>query len=131
MSIESIKNTMMLESFNALQVQGKKLGSSMPTKADVAKKEMAVAKKEVVTKYEDSKVNQKEMEAAVKEAIDGINERISHDVRMEIDKDTDKLVIKILDTKSGELIKQFPPEDLLTISKKMDELEAILFSEEV
>ncbi len=51
-------------------------------------------------------------------------------LKIEIDKDLHEPVIKIIDKKTDKVIKQFPPEYLLELAKKIDELVGLLFSKE-
>jgi len=44
-------------------------------------------------------------------------------VRFEKDKETESLVVKVVDRESGEVIRQVPPEELLSLSKRLRELQ--------
>lgn len=65
------------------------------------------------------------LEAAVRE----INESMSHQsvgVRFEVDADTDRLVVKVVDRESGELIRQMPSEEVLRIAKVLGKTGALV-----
>jgi len=65
----------------------------------------------------------------IEELVQALNEflsRNSFSISFAIDKDTDELVIKVVDRQTGELIKQIPSEDVLRLSKTFDELAGIL-----
>jgi flagellar protein FlaG len=51
-------------------------------------------------------------------------------LKIEIDNDLHEPIIKIMDKKTNEVIKQFPPEYLVELAKKIDELVGLLFSKE-
>jgi len=47
-------------------------------------------------------------------------------VRFEKDQKTDKLVVRVVDSKSGDVIRQIPPEDVLELSKSLEKLQGNL-----
>jgi len=44
-----------------------------------------------------------------------------------IDKDTNETIISVIDNKSGEIIRQIPPDEILNIKRRMIEIHGILF----
>ena len=46
-----------------------------------------------------------------------------------VNKEPDAVVVKVTDRQSGELIKQFPSEQVLQLRKKLQELSGLLFDE--
>ncbi|GAB6051098.1 hypothetical protein JCM16106_19510 [Hydrogenophilus islandicus] len=50
-------------------------------------------------------------------------------LQFQIDQDTEKLVIKIIDTNTKEVIKQIPPQEILDIAKALDKLQGLLVRE--
>jgi len=52
-------------------------------------------------------------------------------LKIEIDKDLQEPVIKIIDKKTNEVVRQIPPEYLLELAKRIDELVGLLFRKEV
>jgi len=52
-------------------------------------------------------------------------------VRLEVEKDLHRVIIKLIDKKSGEVIRQIPPEELVELAKKMKEREGIFLRKEV
>ena len=65
----------------------------------------------------------KEMVFAVQEELERLNVRLVFNV----DEDTKEIVVKVVDPKTDEVIRQIPPEELLEIRKKLDEIVGILF----
>ncbi len=63
----------------------------------------------------------------VKEKFDYMNEYL----KIEIDKDLHEPIVKIVDKKTDEVIRQIPPENLVELAKKIDELVGLLFNKEV
>jgi len=82
-------------------------------------------------------LNEKEMEQAVKESVEKLNDFISPYVtalQFSVDKDAGKFVVRVMDTETKEVIKQFPSEKVLAIAKAlseaMDKLEGLLVEQE-
>ncbi len=63
----------------------------------------------------------------IKEKFDYMNKYL----KIEIDKDLHEPVVKIIDKKTNEVVRQIPPEYLLDLAKKIDKLVGLLFSKEV
>jgi flagellar protein FlaG len=63
----------------------------------------------------------------IKEKFDYMNKYL----KIEIDKDLHEPVVKIIDKKTNEVVRQIPPEYLLELAKKIDKLVGLLFSKEV
>ena len=65
----------------------------------------------------------REVVFAVQEELEKLNVQLV----FSIDKDTDEVVVKVIDPETKEVIRQIPPEELLEIRKKLDEIVGILF----
>lgn len=52
-------------------------------------------------------------------------------VQFQIDPDFKDVIIKVVDQESGKLIRQIPTEDVVRISKAMDNLKGLLFAQSV
>lgn len=67
----------------------------------------------------------------VQKAIDQLNQSV-RSVRRDIfftkDKDTGVDVIKVIDQKTHEVIRQIPPEEVVNLARKMDEVRGMLFA---
>lgn len=63
--------------------------------------------------------------ARVKEVLRGTTSRLE----IEIDSDSHKAVIKILNGESGEIIRQIPAQELLDLAKHLDEPKGLLVRE--
>ena len=47
-------------------------------------------------------------------------------IQFEIDKDTDKVIVKVIDRNSGEVIRQVPNEEVVRIARVMGEMSGLL-----
>lgn len=66
----------------------------------------------------------------LEEAVANIQEvvqSISRDLNFSLDDSTGSLVVKVTDTKSGDLIRQIPSEEALNLAKRLDEVRSFLF----
>ena len=68
------------------------------------------------------------------QSLEDINKALagfSISVQFQVDPDYKDLIVKIVDQDSGKLIRQMPTEDVVRISKAMDNLKGLLFSQAV
>jgi flagellar protein FlaG len=66
---------------------------------------------------------------AVLEAVRKLNETVApalQTVQFEVDEDSDKLVVKVVDKESKEVIRQMPSEEALAFSKTIDKLQGLV-----
>lgn len=68
------------------------------------------------------------VDSAVREINASMQSR-SVGVRFEVDGDTDRLVVKVVDRLSGELIRQIPSEEVLRIAKLLGQVQGTLVSQ--
>ena len=70
----------------------------------------------------------------LKQSLEDINTALasfSISVQFQVDPDYKDLIVRIVDQDSGKLIRQMPTEDVVRISKAMDNLKGLLFSKAV
>ena len=61
--------------------------------------------------------------AQLKSAVEDINKVLKQNnnaLEFNMDTDTNKLTVKLVDTETGDVIRQFPSEDMLAISRSID-----------
>jgi len=67
--------------------------------------------------------------AAVQMAVSRLNDYVQsmqRDIRFSIDKGTGETVIKVVDTNSGETIRQLPSEEVLAIARSLEKAQGLL-----
>ena len=96
-------------------------------------------KMEVTLKQSEDKKNENELfnslppnmqDDILKKTVKDLNEKLklfNNSLKIEIDKDTGIRVVKIIDSKTKEVIRQLPPEAALKIAKYIDEITGLLF----
>lgn len=78
--------------------------------------------KDVGQQQKESKKETEDVVNAI-EVIDSFMNHQTKNVSFMIDEDADRLVIKVIDAKNNELIKQFPSEEILEMAKKVKGLQ--------
>ena len=63
-----------------------------------------------------------DLEKALSEMKKKLNEVVDVGFEYSIDKDSNREVVKILDKRTNEVIRQYPPEEILNMIKRMDEM---------
>lgn len=78
-----------------------------------------------VKPVDELKPSDEQLQSAVKAANDFV-QPFNGNLQFSIDKDTGTTVVKVIDTKTNEVIKQFPSEEMLAIAKSLDQLKGVL-----
>lgn len=107
------------------------------TAADAVKPHQAEGREKESVKVELPKTALKELspteqEERAKAAADRINEFIeafTRDLQFTVDKDTERVVLKVVDRQSGKVIRQIPSEEALEIAKALDDLKGLIITE--
>ncbi len=77
---------------------------------------------------EDGKLSVDQTEQSLKE-INKVMDALSISVQFQMDPDFKEPIIKVVDQQSGEVIRQFPSEEVVRISKALDNLKGLLFAQ--
>lgn len=81
-------------------------------------------KEQVQTKLLDvSLENVQDLAEQIENYLKEINIRLS----FEVDKETEDVIVRIVNRETGELIRQIPPDELLKLRQKLEELVGVLF----
>jgi flagellar protein FlaG len=67
-------------------------------------------------------------------AVERINEQLraaAQNIRFSIDEDTGKTIVRVVDSNSGELIRQIPSEEVLAVSRSLERLQGLLLHQRV
>lgn len=72
--------------------------------------------------------SQKELDGAVKTA-NKFMQALAQNLQFSIDKDTEKVIVKLVDISTKEVVKQIPSEEMLAIAKALDKLQGLLVRE--
>ena len=90
------------------------------------------------TRVEAPSVQQKQDEPtkeALKNAVETVNraikEKTSNELRFSVDEETGISVVKVLDQKTGEVVRQVPAQEMLEIAKSIDQMSGLLVKQKV
>ena len=64
--------------------------------------------------------------AQLQNAVDNINKTLkqsNRNLEFSVDESTNKQVVRLVDTDTGDLVRQFPSEELLAISRAIDQIQ--------
>lgn len=78
--------------------------------------------KEVATPVEPQSKSTKVQPEEILDQIKALTEDGSYSVRFEQDSKNHKMVVRLVDVESGETIRQIPPEELINLTKTLQEL---------
>ena len=97
-----------------------------------------LSRKNPEVQKQDVKVQQQEQQKLSKELIEKVIQQLKEklsllntQLNISIDKDTDEIVIKVVDKQTNKVIRQIPPEYVLKIAKYIDEITGLLYNEKV
>ncbi|WP_022853530.1 flagellar protein FlaG [Thermodesulfatator atlanticus] len=76
---------------------------------------------------QESAENYKEMVQTIQKELEKLNVRLVFN----LDEETKEVVVQVVDPETNKVIRQIPPEELLEIRKKLDEIVGILFEARV
>jgi len=93
-----------------------------------ASPEYAVDEKDAQSDVAREKLTSRQTEDLVNELND-VMKAVHTQLSFSIDKDTKRIVVKVLDTDTQEVIRQIPPQELLRFSARIQELLGVLFDE--
>lgn len=67
----------------------------------------------------------------VSQAVEDISQyfqSIERDLFFEVDEDSGRTIITVVDAETEEVVRQIPPKELLNIAKRLDDIKGVLFS---
>jgi len=69
----------------------------------------------------------------VEEIVAELNElaqQIERQLQFSVDKDSGRTVIRVIDSQTEEVIREIPPKEILTLRRRLDEVQGVLFETE-
>ena len=70
-------------------------------------------------------VEAKELESAVQK-VQNFTQNLAKELLFNIDKDSGRTVVKVVDTSTKEVIRQIPSEEMLAMAKALDQIQGLL-----
>lgn len=69
-----------------------------------------------------------EVKQAVKELQDFVS-TVTTDLRFTVDKETGRTIVSVVDSKTQQVVRQIPTEDVMKIARNIDRMQGLLFSD--
>jgi len=121
MDVKSVSNIQSTVEMNVQNTVGLK-----PTKTESSSHSDRANNQELELK----KLSPKMLEELVKELEKKLS-MLNTQLKISIDKDTDMVVVKVIDKETKKVIRQIPPEYVLKIVKYLDEIAGLLYNNKV
>jgi flagellar protein FlaG len=128
----SSNSTTSVQNSEAARLQGTQSVSPVPIaqNADkVQRNESAARGQDLPPKLAGAAATAGQVETAVSQISDFV-QNFQRDLLFSIDKDSDRLVVKVVDSETQEVIRQIPSEETLRIAKNLDSPESVIFKEQ-
>jgi flagellar protein FlaG len=77
---------------------------------------------------QDAKLSTEEVQEVV-DKLNGLMQNGQHNLNFSVDKDTDNVVVKVMDGETEEVIRQFPSEETLKLSKHLEGMLGLIFND--
>lgn len=123
MNISSINNTTLpgasprpvtAEAPEIRQARTEQTSSSIPVQTEQA-----------VSQTQKAEASRQQLEEAVK-AVNDFLKPINNSIQFNLDDDTGKTIVKVIDLTTQDVIRQFPSEEMLSIAKAIDKMKGLL-----
>ena len=86
----------------------------------------------IVSTVDDSQTNVKPEELIkVVDKLNKTTEIYNKGLRFKVHDETDRLIVQVVDEKSGDVIKQIPPEDILDLEASIEEMVGLIIDKKV
>lgn len=108
--------------------QNNEPGPSKTEALQALTQEQAAKKAEAPSTAELSEQNAAELKQTVA-AINDFMAQFQRTLNFSVDQDAGQTIIRVIDTSNDELVRQIPSEDFLSISKHIEQMNNLLFSE--
>ncbi|MFO7784309.1 MAG: flagellar protein FlaG [Thermodesulfobacteriota bacterium] len=101
------------------------------TRSGVAQERVRTEEKGQMSERADQKPTQ-EGRAKIEriaEAMDNYVKSVQRDLNIRVDHESGKVMVKVLSRETGEVIREIPPEELLKLAARMEEMAGMLLNE--
>lgn len=75
-----------------------------------------------------AKPSMKDVQGEV-EKLNSIVKNYNHKINFDVDQKTKQVVVKVVDGDTKKVIRQIPPEEIINLSQRMDELKGMIFND--
>ena len=121
----TINNAAPIQNAQAFNIQNQQAAQNpQKTAADLQKPQ---AVQESVKLYEQKNLSREELSKSIQQLNDQI-QKFNRDLQFVADEGTGKRVVKVIDSNTGAVIRQIPPEEILRIMQNIDNMSGLIFN---
>ena len=121
----TINNAAPIQNAQAFNIQNQQAAQNpQKTAADLQKPQ---AVQENVKLYEQKTLSREKLSESIQQLNDQL-QKFNRDLQFVADEATGKRVIKVIDSNTGALIRQIPPEEILRIMQNIDNMSGLIFN---
>lgn len=127
MNIQSIPGGGYTQIDSAQRRQAAPVGASEAGGTDTAVRDVPVQQQPVAAKE-----NAEQVREQVKKAVEDVNSFVStvnNSIQFRLDNDSGRSIVSVVDTGTKQIIRQFPSEEVLAISKALDNIKGLLIQQ--
>ena len=121
----TINNAAPIQNSPAFNIQNQQAAQNPQKTAVDLQKPQAV--QESVKLYEQKNLSREDLSQSIQQLNDQL-QKFNRDLQFIADEATGKRVIKVIDSNTGALIRQIPPEEILRIMQNIDNMSGLLFN---
>lgn len=85
---------------------------------------------EIVAQAPQTAPSREQVEKVVDSLKKSVGSATSNNLQFSIDNDTGKTVVRVVDTQSGQTIRQIPTEEVLEMAKALDQMKGVLLKQQ-
>jgi len=121
----TINNAAPIQNAQAFNIQNQQAAQNpQKTAADLQKPQ---AVQESVKLYEQKTLSREKLSESIQQLNDQL-QKFNRDLQFVADEGTGKRVVKVIDSNTGEVIRQIPPEEILRIMQNIDNMSGLIFN---
>ncbi|HIG91173.1 MAG: flagellar protein FlaG [Methylococcales bacterium] len=121
----TINNAAPIQNAPAFNIQNQQATQNpQKTAADLQKPQ---AVQESVKPYEQKNLSREKLSESIQQLNDQL-QKFNRDLQFIADEATGKRVVKVIDSNTGALIRQIPPEEILRIMQNIDNMSGLIFN---
>lgn len=102
--------------------------SRRPEDAASGKELLTGGKSEQTAGNSEARVGEDSLSKTVDELNDYV-QNLHREIQFSVDNESNQTIIKVIDANTGEVIRQLPPDEMMRLVKRLDELEGLLVRE--
>ena len=65
------------------------------------------------------------------EKLSKVMEILNHSIRFSVDDESDRMIVKIVNSETNEVIRQIPPKEMLQLMHRLDQMAGLMLDEKV